>query len=120
MGSAHWESSVSSNSLRPLRRLQADHVAQQGAFAAAAAAHDDEDVPPVDREREIPLDDKTAVRHGQVANDDVRRFVIHTGVFSCRPFGLKWWSGNPKFEYRNSKQFLNFKNIMTKTVLAMI
>ncbi|MNE18005.1 hypothetical protein D3C80_1110070 [compost metagenome] len=43
------------------RRLQADQVAQQGALAAAAAAHDDEHLAAADGEIEVVLDHLAAV-----------------------------------------------------------
>ena len=47
-------------------------MAQQGAFAASAAAHDDEDVAALDDEVEIAHQDEAAVGHRQVAHDDMR------------------------------------------------
>jgi hypothetical protein len=45
---------------------------QQGTFAAAAAAHDDEDVALVDREVQVVLNDEIAISHRQVLDYDVR------------------------------------------------
>ena len=53
------------------RRFQADQVAQQRAFSAAAAAHDDKDIRAVDREGKVALQHVAAVGHGQVFNADV-------------------------------------------------
>ena len=47
------------------RRLQPDHVAQQRALAAAAAAHDRQDLAAAHREVQTLLDDALAVRHRQ-------------------------------------------------------
>jgi hypothetical protein len=44
---------------------------QQGALAAATAAHDDEDVAAPHREGQVALDDKAAIGHGQVVHRDV-------------------------------------------------
>jgi hypothetical protein len=54
------------------RRLQADQVAQQRALAAAAAAHDHEDVAAIDGKRQILLYDEGAVGHRQVFHPDDR------------------------------------------------
>jgi hypothetical protein len=56
------------------RGLQADQMPQQGALAAAAATHDDEDIAAPDGEGEIALDHEVAVRHGQTPDLDVCRF----------------------------------------------
>ena len=50
--------------------LKADQMPEQGAFAATAAAHDDENIPSADREIQIALDHGVAVCHGQVAHLD--------------------------------------------------
>jgi hypothetical protein len=55
------------------RRLEADQVAQQGAFAAAAATHDNEHIAAAYGEAEIALDDEITVGHGQVLHRDVCR-----------------------------------------------
>src|SRR6185369_15282983 len=56
-----------------LRRLeQPDQVAQQRALAAAAAAHDHEDLAARDREVEVVHDHARTVRHREVAHDHVR------------------------------------------------
>src|SRR6202043_1186594 len=52
--------------------LEADQMAQQRALAAAATAHDDEDVAAPNNEVEIAHQNETAVRHRQVSHDDVR------------------------------------------------
>ena len=44
---------------------------EQGAFAAAAAPHDDKDIPPLDVESQVPLDHERPVGHGEVAHADV-------------------------------------------------
>ncbi len=46
---------------------------EQGAFAATAAAHDDEDVAMLDSEIQIPLNHEIAVSHGQIFYCDMRR-----------------------------------------------
>jgi hypothetical protein len=51
-------------------------MAQQGAFAAAAAAHDDENVSFSDGKREVFLQYVRAKRHCQVIDDDWRRRTI--------------------------------------------
>ena len=52
-------------------RLEADEMAQQRAFAATAAAHDDEDVAAMHREVQVMLDHEVAVGHGEVPHRDV-------------------------------------------------
>src|SRR5215471_10362359 len=47
-------------------------MTQKSAFAAPAAAHDDEDITSVDREVEITLNDEVAIRHRQVLDRDMR------------------------------------------------
>ena len=53
------------------RLLQADHVPQQGALAAAAAAHDDEDLAALDLRVNVAHHYKGPVGHRQVANLDL-------------------------------------------------
>jgi hypothetical protein len=53
-------------------RFEPDQVSQQRALAAAAAAHDDEDVTALDGEDEVALDHKAAIGHGQIPDRDVR------------------------------------------------
>ncbi len=56
----------------PSQRLfQPDQDLEKCALPAAASAHDDEDVSLVYRKGEVALKDKSAVRHGEVLNDDV-------------------------------------------------
>ena len=45
---------------------------QQRALAAAAAAHDDEDVAAADGEIEVALDDEIAIGHVQILDRDMR------------------------------------------------
>ena len=47
-------------------------MSEQGALAAAAAAHDDEDIAMVDREVEIAHEHEAAVGHREIAHGDVR------------------------------------------------
>ncbi len=55
---------------------QSNHVPQQRAFAASAAAHDHEDVVRVDFEIQIVHHDEGAERHRQVAHRDGRRLRV--------------------------------------------
>src|SRR4029450_8590568 len=48
------------------RAVQADHVAHERALAPAAVSHDHEDLAASHRERHVPLDDRVAVRHGEL------------------------------------------------------
>ena len=65
-----------------LRRLfQPYHVPQQGAFATAAAAHDNENIAPIDGEVHVALDNHIAIGHGQVGHGDVR--FAHAVTISC-------------------------------------
>ena len=50
---------------------QTDQMSEQGTFATATTAHDDEDITPLDGEIQVLLDNKTAVRHRQVINLDM-------------------------------------------------
>jgi len=47
-------------------------MAQQRAFAAAAAAHNDKDVAFIDREIQVVMDHEVAIGHRQILDDDVR------------------------------------------------
>ena len=51
-------------------------MAQQRAFSASAAAHDDEDVAVLDGEIDIAHQHEAAIRHREVFHDDVRRGVL--------------------------------------------
>ena len=42
---------------------------QEGALAAPASAHDDENIPPVHREGEVMLKDKAAISHREVSDE---------------------------------------------------
>jgi hypothetical protein len=53
--------------------FEADHVAQQGALAAPAAAHDDEHLTAFDCGVDATHDNKRAVSHRQIANLDLGR-----------------------------------------------
>ena len=52
-------------------RDQSQHVLEQGALAAAAAAHDDEYIAAVDIEVEVALDHEAAIGHGDIADLDM-------------------------------------------------
>ena len=67
------------------RGFQADQNSHQGALAAAAAAHDDENVRPVDVKGQVPHNDKIAISHGEIAHRDVGFFFSHLHCFfaSC-------------------------------------
>jgi hypothetical protein len=57
----------------PFARLEeTDHVLQERALAAAAAAHDDEDRAARDLEVQVAHEDEAAVGHGEIAHGDVR------------------------------------------------
>src|SRR5262249_57590165 len=57
---------------------QPDEVSEQRALPAAAASHDDEDLPARHVEGEVALDDEVAVGHGQVGYPDAGlRYVGH-------------------------------------------
>ena len=58
---------------------QADHVAQQRALTASAAAHDDEDFAAVDGEVEIAHHDEVAKRHREVTHLDVGALLFSGG-----------------------------------------
>src|SRR5262249_1402581 len=64
---------------------EADQVAQQRALAAAAAAHDHEDLAGFHREAEVALDHALAVAHVQVAHRDPRLGHRHGTVPSSLP-----------------------------------
>jgi hypothetical protein len=51
-------------------------MAHQGAFTASAAAHDDENIAAVDRKREVPLNHKASVSHGEVLYGDMGLFIF--------------------------------------------
>ena len=57
--------------------FQADENGHHGAFAAAAAAHDDENVTVVDREIQIAHQDEIPIPHGQVLDRYVRLWLRH-------------------------------------------
>ena len=64
----------------PLRRLvEADQVSQQGALAAPAAAHDDEDIALVDGEGHVAHEHEAAVCHGEIAHGDAGRRSVSGG-----------------------------------------
>ena len=75
-------------------------MAQQGAFAASAAAHDDEDVAAIDHKVEIAHQDEAAVGHRQVAHGDVSLMISVCG-WDSHLFKI---SQNSKSEARNPKQ----------------
>jgi hypothetical protein len=56
--------------------FQSDQVSEQRAFAATAATHDDENVPIVDREIEIPHENEAIEGHRQVAHRDMRLTIF--------------------------------------------
>ena len=47
-------------------------MAQQRTLATPAAAHNDEDLPGLDAERQIALDHETPVGHGQIVDRNAR------------------------------------------------
>jgi hypothetical protein len=53
------------------RFVEADEMAQQGAFAAAAAAHDNKNVTMVDGKIKVTHQNETAVSHCQIAHGDM-------------------------------------------------
>src|SRR5262249_37722494 len=54
------------------RRFEADHVVEQRTLTAPAPAHDHEDLPALDTEVEVALDNVAAVRHRQTAHVNAR------------------------------------------------
>src|SRR5262249_37711570 len=66
-------------------------VAEEGALATPAPAHDDEDVAPPDREGEVPLDDPRAIGHVELAHRNAGLPVGH-GLRAREAIGV---SGSP-------------------------
>jgi hypothetical protein len=75
-------------------------MSKQCAFAATAAAHDDEDIAVIDHKVEVAHQHKTAVGHGEVAYGDVSLMISVCG-WDSHLFKI---SQNSKSEARNPKQ----------------
>ena len=72
------ETGVAVQYLTFCRRFQAHQVAQQRAFTATAAPHDDENIFSGNIEGEIMLDNEITIRHGQVPDFYFRRDFLHS------------------------------------------
>jgi hypothetical protein len=75
-------------------------MSKQCAFAATAAAHDDEDIAMIDCEVEVAHQNKVTISHGEVAYGDVSLMISVCG-WDSHLFKL---SQNSKSEARNPKQ----------------
>jgi hypothetical protein len=67
----------------------------QRTLAAPAAAHNNENITAVNRKRQIPLDHKAAIGHGEVLDDYVGlrfrhllSFTLNVGLFQLTGFNI--------------------------------
>jgi hypothetical protein len=56
-------------------------VPQKRALAAPASSHDNKDVPPIDREVEIPHNHETPVGHGEILDRNMGICILHFSAF---------------------------------------